>query len=170
VKKKKTPGVCKRKQKEAYRTKEKYDCVQKKKYGRVHTATHRCCGSGDDDDAVAGHDLSLSLATTLVSLRPRFARPIVTNSTGQNRREKKTKKNSIAEDRSLEFHLSNNLSLSLSLSLLSLIIYTFVFNIHCHQREQQQPSTLFFQEENKITSFIPITVETNKSQPASQYL
>jgi hypothetical protein len=29
---------------------------------------------------------------------------------------------------------------------------------------------LFIQEENKITSFIPFTVETNKSQPASQYL
>jgi hypothetical protein len=153
------------KAKRSVQNKRKYGCVQKKKYGCVHTATHRCCGSGDeDDDAVAGHELLLPLATRLVSLRPRFVRPIVTNSTGQHRREKKTKKNSIAEDRSLEFHLSNNQSLSLS----PLSLYILSSSISISISDNNNSSTLFVQEENKITSFIPFTVETNKSQPASQ--
>jgi hypothetical protein len=97
-------------------------------------------------------------------------RPIVTNSTGQHRREKKTKKNSIAEDLSLEFHLSNNLSLSLSLSLFSLSLYILSSSISISISDNNNSYTLFIQEENRITSFIPLTVETNKSQPASQCL
>jgi hypothetical protein len=59
---------------------------------------------------------------------------------------------------------------TISLSLFSLSLYILSSSLSISISDNNNSSTLFIQEENKITSFIPFTVETNNSQPASQYL
>jgi hypothetical protein len=162
---KKNAGCLQKKQKEAYRTKEKTVAYRKRNTVAYILPPAVAAAAATTTTTPLPDTNSFSLSRRVESLSARDScDPSSQTRQGSIGERKKQKKIPLQKIGRWSF-IFQTISLSLSLSLLSLIIYTFVFDIHIHQRQQQR---LYFvhsgkKQDHKFHSFYC----RNKQEPAS---